>query len=142
MKEFVDLLNYSHFSFREERNIILCHRCSGTGFYTTERCVDYHRTDYETERHSCEICRGDGRLVFIKRYIDARLQEDSNTIPFIEFKDDPHESYYENIRLRINKNSPGMNKKYPDLEKLSYNNYDSLLEKYMLLEAMKGKNNA
>lgn len=140
MKEFSDLLSDSHFSFREDRSISLCHRCGGTGFYTTEQCVDYHRNDYETTRHSCDICKGDGRMVTVKRYIDARLREDSITIPFVEFDGDPHEAYYENIRVRLDYNSPGMNKKYPDLEKLSYNNYDELLQKYLLLETIKNAN--
>jgi hypothetical protein len=42
--------------------VILCDACEGTGYTTTERCVDYHRRDYDTDYSVCRKCGGEGRL--------------------------------------------------------------------------------
>lgn len=137
MRDFEDLLSSSYFTFKEDRTITLCSRCGGTGFYTTEELVDYHRNDYETTRHSCEHCKGDGRMVSIKRYIDVRLREDFKTVPFVDFTENPHDSYYKSVRVRLDKSNSYLNHKYPELKEHSYERYDKLVEQYELLENMK-----
>jgi hypothetical protein len=76
-------------------------------------------------------------MVSIKRYIDVRLREDSKTVPFVDFTENPHDSYYKSVRVRLDKSNGYLNHKYPELKEHSYERYDKLVEQYELLENMK-----
>ena len=140
MKTFDQLLRDSRFSFVEKNKVIICIKCHGTGSYTTEECVDYHKNDYETIRHTCKRCKGDGRMVELTRTIDARMSNDAETVSYVDFAEDPY--YYDSIqqRLRVDHSNLYMEKRYPKLKELSYDKYDKLLEECLLLEQIKKDN--
>lgn len=140
MKTFEEILKDSLFRFVEHREVILCSRCSGSGSYTEEVCIDYHRDDYKTVRHVCKTCKGDGRMVQTVRKIEVRISEERDVQPYVDFDGDPYSHDSDSIRLIIDKRSRSMEHRYPELEKVSYDNYDKLLEKYKLIDDMKKDN--
>jgi hypothetical protein len=140
MKTFDEILKDSLFRLVERREVILCSQCGGSGFYTEEVCVDYHRDDYKTVRHKCKPCKGDGRMVQTVRKIDVRISEERKIQSYVDFGDDPHVHTSDHVRLIIDKRNLLLEHKYPELKKASYDNYDALLEKYKLLEIMKKEN--
>lgn len=137
MKTFDEILKGGSFILVERREVVLCARCDGTGSYTEQVCTDYHRDEYDTLRYKCKVCKGDGRMVKTVRKIEARINEESDIQSYVDFVGDPY-SYNSNyVRLMVDNRDRSLEHKYPDLEKMSYNNYDTLLEKYKLLELMK-----
>lgn len=119
------------------QTVVLCTRCSGTGSYTTEELADYHKRDYDTVRHKCEACLGDGRLVQTK--IELVLDQRGPTVtqtPYAKFKGDPYKSHAEIYGIKINRRDEWMERKHPELAEITYSKYDSLLEQIRILEAL------
>lgn len=40
--------------------IEICSRCSGKGFIEWEKCVNYHKGDYDIHKSKCTQCDGNG----------------------------------------------------------------------------------
>lgn len=136
-------ITYNNVVVNTVRSIELCPRCSGIGILTnrSEECVDYHRNDYETriDRSVCKYCKGDGRLVVTKETIHLRDAEQVTRIPFVDFSGEPYYHKTEHVKIRVDNNDWLMNRKYPNLEKISYDHYDKLLAEYQLIESMAKK---
>jgi len=122
--------------YKEQNEIVICRHCSGIGSYTTEELVDYHRNDYETVRHHCKFCKGDGRLVKITTSKRSRDDVNSKEIPLLDFEQDPFDSKYVNVRYRVDRRDLALERKYPELAKFTYDEYDKLAEKYRILDAL------
>lgn len=137
MKTFEQLLKDSRFTFVEKNNVIICNKCCGTGSYTTEECVDYHKDEYETTRHKCNMCKGDGRMVELTRTINVQMDRDSERVSYVDFTQDPYYYSSTHMRLRVDYSSAYMEKKYPKLKELSYDSYDKLMHDYLLVEQLK-----
>lgn len=50
--------------------VIICEICKGTGVYTWKELEDYHKGDYETMYAKCDKCKGTGRLLKTKKYME------------------------------------------------------------------------
>lgn len=120
------------------QTVVLCTRCSGTGSYTTEELTDYHRRDYDTVRHKCEACLGDGRLVQtkIELVLDARGPTVTQT-PYAKFKGDPYKSHAEIYGIKVDRRNRGLESKHPELAAISYDKYDDLASQLYTLEVLK-----
>lgn len=42
--------------------VVICHSCSGKGVTYTRTITDYHRGEYDTDKHLCWLCKGSGLL--------------------------------------------------------------------------------
>lgn len=79
-------------------------------------------------------------MVQTVRKIEVRVSEECDVQPYVDFNGDPYSHNSDSIRLTIDKRSRTMEHRYPELERLSYDNYDKLLEKYKLIDDMKKDN--
>ena len=43
-------------------DIVICPECNGRGAIFEDILIDHHRGIYDTKRHTCERCEGNGRL--------------------------------------------------------------------------------
>lgn len=138
--EIADLPQYITGSLSRSNKIILCDRCRGFGFKEDEELVDYHKREYATTRTSCKKCEGDGRMIQSTEHISLNLGQDKvHLMPYISFKEfvDPHG--YDNrwLRLRLDMTDRELERKYPELEAVNYDNYDRLVEQYRTVEILK-----
>ena len=119
---------------------ILCDKCNGIGTYTKEEMVDYHKREYETVRHSCNKCKGDGRLIVTKEELRIdRWPDKTQVMPYAEFHEfvEPHKHESRWFRMRLDLQDREMERKYPELAAVSYDKYDDLVEKCSLMEMLK-----
>jgi DnaJ-class molecular chaperone len=49
----------------EERSMVICTHCQGTGVRRIETLVDHHKGEYEVTHSDCSVCEGTGRRVRI-----------------------------------------------------------------------------
>lgn len=123
-----------------EHETILCGKCNGIGTYTTEEMTDYHKREYETVRHTCSKCKGDGRMIVTREYVKFdRWPESVHEMPYSEFHEfvEPHKYESRWFRTRLDLQDHNLERKYPELEAISYDKYDDLLSKCELMEALK-----
>lgn len=66
--------------FHTVREIIICTKCKGSGIYTWEEIVDYHRGDKDIHEETCATCNGTGRLVRIKKWLEWTEPFDTKTV--------------------------------------------------------------
>lgn len=138
--EISDLPQYISGSLSRSNTVVLCERCKGFGFTLDEELSDYHKREYTTTRNVCSRCEGDGRMIKSTEHISLNLGQDTvQLMPYASFKDivDPHG--YENrwLRLRLDLTDRALERKYPELEAISYDKYDALVEKCRLMELLK-----
>lgn len=123
-----------------EHETILCDKCNGIGTYTTEEMVDYHKREYETIRHSCSKCKGDGRLIVTKEYLKIdRWPDKTQVMPYVDFHDivEPHKRESRWFKTRLDLTDHRLESKYPELAAVSYDKYDELVKKCELMEMLK-----
>jgi hypothetical protein len=113
--------------------VTICKTCQGIGWY--ERTEEVGRDEYETELLTCGSCKGDGRIVQITRKIifEADADEVLN-VPFVDFNGDPWLTKEIRAKVKFDYRNPRLEGKYPELQKLTYENYDKKLEKYETLD--------
>lgn len=123
--------------YSEYKEVIVCRACNGIGSYTTEELVDYHRNNYETIRHVCKHCKGDGRMVKTTTSNHYQTKSDWNEIPFVDFTgDDPFSRTMTSVMYRVDRRNYALEKKYPELAKISYDRYDEMVKKYQILDTL------
>lgn len=54
-----------------------CTKCKGSGIYSYEDLVDYHRREYDTKHEKCDRCDGNGRMLIHQTYSVVRLPEET-----------------------------------------------------------------
>ena len=119
------------------RRVVLCARCNGTGSYTRDETVDYHKRESTTQRHQCEVCASDGRIVETKT--EVVLWGDQPRIsrtPLTLFEGDPYECNSEIYGIKVNRRDEWMEHKHPELAAITYEKYDDLLGQIQTLEAL------
>lgn len=136
MKTFEELLKYSFLTFEEKSQVIVCISCNGIGSYTKEELVDYHKGDYETTRHTCKNCNGDGRMVEHTRTIFVRPEKAVEHIPYNEYTDDKFLYNSINHKIKIDNRDSRRENIHPDLKQLSYDNYDKMLTEIKITETL------
>lgn len=136
MKTFEELLKYTSLTFEEKAEVIICARCNGIGTYTTEELVDYHKGDYETTRHTCIKCKGDGRIVEHTRTIFVRPEKDVEYIPYTEYQENKFLYHNKNHKIKIDNRDTYRENLYQDLKELSYENYDKMLTQIKITETL------
>ena len=140
LKSKEELLKSCYFHFIEQITVESCSQCNGIGRIFSEELTDYHKGEYSTLVRVCQKCNGDGRVVIKSRKITAKLSEDMVSIPFSEFSGDPFgkDNYVgENIRLREDKSNSHMERLYPELIPLKYENYDIKLNECLTHHKLK-----
>ena len=124
--------------------IVLCDRCLGFGFVETEEEEDYHKRTYSHYRTTCKKCEGDGRLIEVTEDVTMHNPRSKlEKIPYITFKDsvDPHFNDSRWFRMRLDMSDTNLERKYPELAAVNYDNYDRLVEQYRLIEILKKEEN-
>lgn len=127
-------------SLSRSNKVVLCDRCKGYGFQTKEECTDYHKGEYETSRWPCRHCEGDGRMIKSTEHISLNLGNDKvQYMPYASFKDfvDPHGYEDRWLRMRLDRTDRELERKYPELAAVNYDNYDKLVEYYRTIEILK-----
>jgi hypothetical protein len=136
MKTFEELLKYTSLTFEEKAEVIICNKCNGIGTYITEELVDYHKGDYETTRHICDKCKGDGRIVEHTRTIFIRPEKTVEHVPYNEYTDNKFLYNSINHKIKIDNRDNRRENLYPDLKQLSYENYDKMLTEIKITETL------
>jgi hypothetical protein len=117
----------------DTHEVILCRMCQGVGWYTREEEVD--RDEYKTELVKCSSCKGDGRIVQITRKIVFEADHDEVLhVPFTDFSGDPWLAKEIRAKVKFDYRNLRLEGKYPELQTLTYENYDKKLEKYETLD--------
>lgn len=127
-------------SMSRTNKVVLCDRCHGYGFFEKEEMTDYHKREYSTYRTPCQRCEGDGRLIESTEHMSFNLGNDKvNKMPYISFKEfvDPHGYEDRWFRYRLDLSDWELERKYPELAAVNYDNYDKLVEHYRTVEALK-----
>lgn len=127
-------------SLSRSNKVVLCDRCHGYGFQARDECVDYHKREYETSRWPCRHCEGDGRLIQSTEHLSLNIGNDKvQFMPYAAFKDivDPHGYEDRWLRLRLDMTDRELERKYPELAAVNYDNYDRLVEYYRTIEILK-----
>ena len=136
MKTFEELLKYTSLTFEEKAEVIICARCNGIGTYTTEELVDYHKGDYETTRHTCIKCKGDGRIVEHTRTIFVRPEKDVEYIPYTEYQENKFLYNSINHKIKIDNRDTYRENLYSELKEISYENYVKMLTQIKITETL------
>ena len=127
-------------SMSRTNKVVLCDRCHGYGFFEKEEMTDYHKREYSTYRTPCQRCEGDGRLIESTEHMSFNLGNDKvNKMPYISLKEfvDPHGYEDRWFRYRLDLSDWELERKYPELAAVNYDNYDKLVEHYRTVEALK-----
>lgn len=125
--------------FRQNK-VILCDRCKGFGFTLDEELTDYHKREYTTTRNTCKTCDGDGRMIECTESISLNTgNPEVNKVPYKtnHKKIDPHFHDDRWCRWRVDNTDINLERKYPELKAVNYDNYDKLVEYYRTIEALK-----
>lgn len=124
----------------ETNNVQLCPHCNGIGTIFREELTDYHRNDYTTTVNTCKFCLGDGRMVVTTRKLVYDSPSESMTIvPFVDFVGDKFAKKRTTYSIKIDLRNQKLEKKYPELEKMSYSHYDEMVNDYLALDLLKEK---
>lgn len=59
------------------KTLIICDSCKGYGVVYKSHLVDYHKSEYDTTKHTCTKCDGTGRLVKYSDFITKMAPESS-----------------------------------------------------------------
>ena len=127
-------------SMYRQNRVILCDLCHGFGFIEREEMTDYHKREYTTSRSKCSNCEGDGRLIESVESFSLNLGGDKKSrVPYASFHDiiDPHGHSDRWCRWRLDMTDIGLERKYPELAAVNYDNYDKLVEHYRAIEILK-----
>lgn len=127
-------------SMSRSNKVVLCDLCHGYGFQSKDECVDYHKREYETSRWPCRRCEGDGRMIESTEHMSFNLGGDKvNRMSYVGFKDfvDPHGYEDRWFRYRLDMTDRELERKYPELAAVNYDNYDKLVEYYRTIEILK-----
>lgn len=127
-------------SMSKSNKVVLCDLCKGYGFFEKEELSDYHKREYSTYRSPCSRCEGDGRMIESTQHMSFNLGGDKvQQIPYISFKDivDPHGYEDRWFRYRLDMTDLNLERKYPELAAVNYDNYDKLVEYYRTIETLK-----
>ena len=138
--EIKDLPQYISGSLSRSNTVVLCERCKGFGYILDEQLSDYHKREYTTTRSTCGICEGDGRMIKSTEHLSLNLGNDKvYLMPYISFKEfvDPHAYEDRWLRLRLDMTDCELERKYPELAAVNYDNYDRLVEQYRTMELLK-----
>lgn len=122
--------------YRETNKIVICDRCKGTGFYYTEKCVDYHKNNWETQRFKCQPCKGDGRTIECRTTLNFREYDRTMVVPYVGNENLSHKSSYDIIKITIDNRNYRLERDYPELQKLTYTNYDDMVKELLIQEAL------
>jgi DnaJ-class molecular chaperone len=124
-----------------EKNVVeLCPQCNGIGTITTEKLVDYHRNDYDTVRTPCKFCLGDGRVVVVtKEMMFSTPTLKRNVVPYVSYQGDRFTDKRKSYGIKLDLRNKFLERKYPELEQLTYEHYDKLVEQYYALDLLKEK---
>lgn len=131
-------------SMSRSNRVVLCDHCKGYGFQVTEKCTDYHKGEYETSRWPCRHCDGDGRMIETTEHMSFNLGHDKvQRMSYVGYKDivDPHGYDSRWYRYRLDHTDPELERKYPELAAVNYDNYDRLVEHYRTVERLKKEYN-
>jgi hypothetical protein len=124
--------------------IVLCESCNGLGFIERET-EDYHTRTSTSYVSMCSRCQGDGRLIQTneKMSFGRSLDEKIDKMPYVSFKDfiNPNSVETRNFTYRLDKTDKALEKKYPKLAELNYENYDNLLKHYRVIELLTKEEN-
>lgn len=124
----------------KSNKVILCDRCKGFGFFEKDELTDYHKREYSTYRTTCKKCDGDGRLIQTTEHMSFNMGMDNvQTMSYIFYKDivDPHGYQDRWFRYRLDMTDAELERKYPELAAVNYDNYDKLVEHYRTVELLK-----
>jgi len=127
-------------SMSRSNKVVLCDRCQGYGFFEKEELTDYHKREYSTYRTPCGRCEGDGRMIVSTEHMSFNLGGDKvQQMPYVSFKDivDPHGYEDRWFRYRLDMTDLNLERKYPELAAVNYDNYDKLVEHYRTIETLK-----
>jgi hypothetical protein len=133
-------LNFGRCEYVENNTLKLCYKCKGLGSYETEKLTDYHRNEYTSTQHICNVCRGDGRLIESVKKIVFTTRDTSEVMPYIGNEHLTKENFSLNVRLKIDNRCPLTEQKYPDLKDLTYTRYDDMLRNIRIEEALVSDN--
>lgn len=124
----------------ERNEVELCPQCKGIGTITKEELVDYHRNDYETIRTPCKFCLGDGRIVVVTKELSfSKPTTKRNVVPYVSFQGDKFAVKRKTYGIKLDFRNKQLERKYPELEQLTYEHYDKLVEQYYALDLLKEK---
>lgn len=126
-------------TIRRTNEIVLCTHCNGFGFIEKE-AHDYHKRETNTFHVKCSTCEGDGRMIKSTDQFVLDLNRDKiELMPYPSFKEfvDPYGSDTRRITFRLDKTDNSLEKKYPELAAVNYDNYDRLVEHYRVIETLK-----
>lgn len=119
--------------------IVLCGSCHGYGFIEKE-AHDYHKREVNTFHVKCSTCEGDGRMIKSTDQLTLSQQmENIELMSYVSFKDfvNPHENQIRWVKFRLDMTDKELEKKYPELAAVNYDNYDRLVEQYRVIETLK-----
>jgi len=127
-------------SMYRQNKVILCDRCKGFGFTLDEELTDYHKREYTTTRNECKKCDGDGRMIECTEHFSLNVGNPTvTTVSYDFYKNiiDPH--FYDDrwVRFRLDLTDWELERKYPELAAVNYDNYDKLVEHYRTIEILK-----
>ncbi len=124
----------------ERNNVELCPQCNGIGTITREELVDYHRNDYDTIRTPCKFCLGDGRVVVTTKEISfSKPSTTRDVVPYVSFQGEKFANKRKSYGIKLDLRNKPLERKYPELEQLTYEHYDKLVEQYYALDLLKEK---
>jgi hypothetical protein len=127
-------------SLCRSNKVVLCQYCKGYGFISSEELSDYHKREYTTSRTTCSRCEGDGRMIQSTEHLSLNLGADKvHLMPYISFKEfvDPHGYEDRWLRMRLDLTDKELERKYPELAAVNYDNYDKLVEYYRTIDILK-----
>lgn len=117
--------------------IVLCGTCHGYGFRKHQDHSKWKETYFQAK---CLVCEGDGRLIQSTDNIILSLpNEKVELLPYASFKDvvDPYGEEIRPVVFRLDKTDKELEKQYPELAAVNYDNYDRLVEQYRVVEILK-----
>ena len=130
--EIKDLPQIATGNLSRSNEVVLCGYCKGYGFVLD--------SEYTTTRTSCGKCEGDGRMIKTTEHITLHVDKDKvHFMPYVSFKDivDPHGHEFRWLRMRLDMTDINLERKYPELAAVNYDNYDRLVEQYRVIDILK-----
>jgi len=78
----------------QNKEVLSCSHCSGTGWTSREELTDYHKREYSTFNDQCKFCKGDGRITrtneivrispYYSHHINSQEFKIHSDVPFSE----------------------------------------------------------
>ena len=119
---------------RDQHTLEACEICKGVGWYLAE---EFNLQNDKTKEvlKECDVCQGDGRIVRIKRWIEFQADApEVRVVPYKTFEGDPWFDKEIAVKVKLDFCNPRLEDKYPELKKLTYDEYDKALPKYETLD--------